>query len=346
MPKPKQIKEGVEDIDYVECKICGVRYSHITTHINMQHNINKAKYVELYNHPVVSQKFLDNCRKNSWMHTEDSKEFREKGRVRFKGEGNPSSKSNTTLLQRQQRSPYSIEFYKKKYPDLSEKECQKMLDDKLIEVKETRNKNNSVTSRLSYYTSRGHSLKEAKKLLKERQSTFTLEKCINKYGEEEGRKKYEERQTKWSEKMETKYKNGEYSKLNKLSRSSGIANSFIKELADLCKLEHEEYMADETNGELTLFNDILGRWYSFDFYHIPTKIIIEFHGDAFHGNSQFYKVGDKLPYGDSVESKWEYDKLKEEFARSKGYEYIVVWEYDFKNDYDNVMQRCKEHLLR
>ena len=38
---------------------------------------------------------------------------------------------------------------------------------------------------------------QAKNALAERQRTFTLEKCISKYGEEEGLRRFSERQQKW-----------------------------------------------------------------------------------------------------------------------------------------------------
>jgi hypothetical protein len=38
---------------------------------------------------------------------------------------------------------------------------------------------------------------EAKKALSERQTTFTLAKCILKYGEETGKQRWSDRQAKW-----------------------------------------------------------------------------------------------------------------------------------------------------
>lgn len=44
---------------------------------------------------------------------------------------------------------------------------------------------------------KGFTEEEAKQKVSERQATFTLEKCISKYGEEKGRKRWIERQNKW-----------------------------------------------------------------------------------------------------------------------------------------------------
>ena len=50
---------------------------------------------------------------------------------------------------------------------------------------------------LEYYLSKGMSEDEAKHALRKRQTTFSLEKCIEKYGEVEGIKRFKERQEKW-----------------------------------------------------------------------------------------------------------------------------------------------------
>ena len=48
--------------------------------------------------------------------------------------------------------------------------------------------------------------KKAKQKLKERQQTFTLEHCIKKYGEEEGKKRFEARQVKWQKSLKERFK--------------------------------------------------------------------------------------------------------------------------------------------
>lgn len=57
--------------------------------------------------------------------------------------------------------------------------------------------NREFDTRLDYYIKRGFTEEEGLKLLKERQTTFSLEKCIAKYGEIEGKKRWQERQEKW-----------------------------------------------------------------------------------------------------------------------------------------------------
>jgi hypothetical protein len=99
---------------------------------------------------------------------------------RMKGESNPWFNHNGKY------SPYSDKFV-----------GNSIKDEVIKKGIENRKKNNNDTTQLGYYTSRGATEQEAKKLLSKRQSTFSKEKCIEKYGEVEGIKIWKERQDKW-----------------------------------------------------------------------------------------------------------------------------------------------------
>lgn len=58
--------------------------------------------------------------------------------------------------------------------------------------------------RIEKYLKQGFSLEESKQLLKERQTTFSLKKCIEKYGDVEGQRVFNERQFKWQETLNSK----------------------------------------------------------------------------------------------------------------------------------------------
>ena len=60
------------------------------------------------------------------------------------------------------------------------------------------------STRIEYYLEQGYSEDEPKKLLSERQATFSLEKCINKHGKEEGTRIFNERQEKWLNTLNSK----------------------------------------------------------------------------------------------------------------------------------------------
>ena len=68
--------------------------------------------------------------------------------------------------------------------------------------KEERDKQSNTT--LGYYLNKGYSKEESRILLYERQSTFSLKKCVEKYGEEEGYRVWQDRQDRWKETLNSK----------------------------------------------------------------------------------------------------------------------------------------------
>jgi G:T-mismatch repair DNA endonuclease (very short patch repair protein) len=73
----------------------------------------------------------------------------------------------------------------------------------------------------------------------------------------------------------------------------------------------------------------IDRW-QLDFL-IDKKIILEMHGSYWHGDNRFFsdKTNKQLC---TIEK----DFRKKKYFLSKGYKYIVVWEYDFYNDIEKI----------
>jgi hypothetical protein len=76
---------------------------------------------------------------------------------------------------------------------------QKRIAGKLVDVKKSNPTYfyDKTPTRIEYWLRLGYDLDTAKNLLKDRQRTFSLEKCVKKYGEEKGKQIFLERQTKW-----------------------------------------------------------------------------------------------------------------------------------------------------
>lgn len=74
---------------------------------------------------------------------------------------------------------------------------------------------------------------EAKLALKKRQSTFSLKKCIEKYGVEEGTKKFNERQEKWQKSL----KNHDETYLANMNKKKNVKQTFIKKYGEKEGLE-------------------------------------------------------------------------------------------------------------
>lgn len=89
-----------------------------------------------------------------------------------------------------------------------------------IEVTKKAAENREYNTRIEYYLNRGYTQEESEFLLKERQTTFSLEKCILKYGEELGIEVFKNRQEKWQNTLKSKSQE-EIDEINK-KKSSGI----------------------------------------------------------------------------------------------------------------------------
>lgn len=88
-----------------------------------------------------------------------------------------------------------------------------------------------------------------------------------------------------------------------------------------------------------------GYYYSYDIL-LENNKIIEINGDYWHGNPKIYKKDDIILKNSSkeykVEDKWKYDKAKITFIKEKGYEVLIVWEKELKENFDKV----KEKILK
>ena len=81
---------------------------------------------------------------------------------------------------------------------------------------------------IEYWLKQGYSEEESKRLLSERQSTFSLKICIEKYGEAEGTIVFNERQEKWQNTINSKPKE-EIDDMNR-RKGAGIGNYLNKNL--------------------------------------------------------------------------------------------------------------------
>lgn len=69
-----------------------------------------------------------------------------------------------------------------------------------LQIKSAKNIDQSKiinTKNVRYWQNKGYTLEESKKIISKSQSTFSLKKCIEKYGQEEGLRIFNQRQEKW-----------------------------------------------------------------------------------------------------------------------------------------------------
>jgi len=202
-----------------------------------------------------------------------------------------------------------------------------------------------TTVNLQYYINKGFNEEESKKLLKERQTTFTLNKCIEKHGLEKGTDIYNKRQKDWSEKMNIKYKNGDFSKTSS-NNYSKMELEFISEVISLCELKENEYFSNLTETFFIRSKE-LNITLSYDFVLKNKNKVIEFNGDYWHCNPNKYVNTFVHPHKNMIaEDIWKFDEIKNNFIKNKGYEILVIWESEYKNNKENILNNCKNFLTK
>jgi len=81
--------------------------------------------------------------------------------------------------------------------------------------------------------------------------------------------------------------------------------------------------------------------FKLDFYveHETGCKAIEFFGDYWHANPKMYDANDVIK-GKIVQSIWEHDRERLQAIRNAGVDVLVIWETDFKEDPEEVLDLC------
>lgn len=288
--------------DYVICKICNNPCDSIGKHLNTKHKEYGGidKYKEEFGKDVQTlstnyKKYLKN---------------------KMIGKNNHNHKSNTTELERQQISPFSLEFWKLKHPNKSDEE----LNNLLLTFRDSALSDREFNTRLDYYIKRGYTQKEGLKLIKERQRTVTLEKYIQKYGNKQGNKKWQ----KHLYNISKRFVNG-YSKISQ--------ELFIELYLKIKHLNYDIYFANLTNKkEIELesknFEYILILENTFirpDFFIKDKNLIIEFDGTYFHR---------KTPENIKRENE------RDELIDRNNYIVLHISEHEYKKNKKETINKC------
>ena len=87
--------------------------------------------------------------------------------------------------------------------------------------------------------------------------------------------------------------------------------------------------------------------YIYDFTDLEKRKIIEFQGDIYHGNPEFFKENDyPNPYHKNKTAKnlRDYDKLKKEVAKEENFDVLTIWENDYRKNKKEVLENCIKFL--
>lgn len=195
---------------------------------------------------------------------------------------------------------------------------------------------------LEYYLSQGMNEDEAKLALRKRQTTFSLEKCIEKYGEAEGTKRFKERQEKWRASLNTpeileiliKARINGFKACNKnhYSKISQELFDFIKNKLIKNNLLTKDEIFYATNNEEFIVKCKNYKAPMLDFYIPSLNKWIEFDGEFWHNNK----------FNDCNK-----DKQREKliFEAIPGIQLKRVKERDYRKNPEKIVNECVEWIL-
>jgi hypothetical protein len=105
---------------------------------------------------------------------------------------------------------------------------------------------------------------------------------------------------------------------------------------------------DYKYGEEEFFITDNQKLYSYDFTDIENKKIIEFNGDFFHANINQYSINEIISFKRKphlVSDLWIKDYNKCRIAIENGYNILIVWESEYKENSSKVISMCKKFML-
>ena len=237
-------------------------------------------------------------------------------------------------------SPFSKDF--NGYKDMNEKEKEKAV----LEA----TKHNVVgrnTNQKEYWMKKGYTEKEAEQLVSQRQQTFSKEICIEKHGEKEGLKIWQERQDKWQATLDAKSPE-EKERIARAKMCGGKGYSMISQemfwkiyekiktvvdtdqiyFATYNRLTHKDDGTEKNYEYFFITED--GEHFFLDFLLRNKKRIIEFDGDYWHGEAR---------------GNQERDRIREQKLKDAGYEIWRVSERDYKREPVAMVYEAVQFLL-
>ena len=307
----------------VTCRICGEQCKRIYgKHLKFKHNNMKTdEYKKIYpGAPIMALSDREKTTINSGKHMKDEK-YKKMFSDMFKGEKNPNHKSRTTEDERKSRSPFSKKFIK--YTNI------KNVDEHISNFAKLAIKDRVSDTTIKYYLDKGHSLDNSEKLLKERQTTFSLEKCIEKYGYDEGYKKWTDRQEKWL---------NNYQKVNYSKISQEMFISIYKELMNVgffdkvyfAKLDKNDNIHESNNNYEYRLK--LNKSYILPDFFIPSlNLVLEFDGTYYHR--------------DTTENK-EREKTRDNNIINSGYKVLHISEKEYNDNKELTILKVVNYILK
>lgn len=244
------------------------------------------------------------------------------------------------------------------------------------EYRKIQGKTNSLEYKKEKY---GMTEEEFKEYNKSR--AVTLKNLTKKYGEEEGKRRFEiyrEKQKyvgsceeyfieKFGEELgKQKWKEVNKSKgvtlenyIKRLGKEKGteefnkriqrktkfyskMSSQFFEDLIKRLGRKEHIYFGENEFGK---YNPYTGGYVKFDFTDTLNHKIIEFNGDNFHPKEEHDK-NFKNVFNKEITSEmaWQRDRQKEIIANENGFKIYYIWEHEVNENYEIAIQKCLEFL--
>jgi hypothetical protein len=162
----------------------------------------------------------------------------------------------------------------------------------------------------------------------------TLDGYIEKYGQDAGEQKFIEYNKQWSQ---------------SIANYSNISQELFTGLLDYDIISDRKCYFATLAGEYGLLCDD-GRYRLYDFVCPELRLVIEYHGDHYHGNPKMYNPNDVLlGKGQAetlVKNKWIEDEYKQnQIRKHRGFDTIIVWDSEYRKDKEEVIGRIIDYVI-
>jgi len=78
----------------------------------------------------------------------------------------------------------------------------------------------------------------------------------------------------------------------------------------------------------------------YDIYIPDLNMLIEFNGDYWHCNPKRYKANYfNIKKNMTAKQIWALDESKEQLAKEKGYEFLTIWESDYRKNHKIILRK-------
>jgi hypothetical protein len=320
---------------FVVCKECGKKFTQIThTHVK-HHNLTVDSYIQKYNLKKDDVYCYDICsiRKvtlenmiNRWGDVE--------GKQKWEAYKNKQSITNT------------FEYKQEKF-GWTREDFDKYNTSRAVTLENMINRYGVVNGKIKWDSY----------CKTQEKAGCAKEYFIEKYGEEDGIKKYEEIGRlkvvskdnfirKYGEKIGAEKWDNYLIKMCTRKQQSKMANELFFSVLSTMNDEKKEHIFFEGKNHEYFFSSKGYKTIFVDFYDISQKKIIEFAGDYWHGNPtkynpEFYNAKAKMTAKELYENTLQRNEILKNVYNCK---VLTIWENDFLNDKEKTINQCISFL--